>query len=105
VKPAASSESQSGSRAAHVTVKATSAALGPKRAAGSGGVWGVARTDREVRNTRDPSSQPSSRQAVSYKPRAKSSGAKRESEGIVVVSIRAQHNARGAKGPHFGCVG
>jgi hypothetical protein len=105
VKPAASSESQSGSRAAHVTAKATSAVLVPKRTAGSGGVRGVARTDREVRNTRDPSLRPSSRQAVSHKPRAKSSGAKRESEGIVVVPIWAQHNARGAKGPCFGHVG
>lgn len=105
VKPAASSEKQSGSRAAHVTAKAISDALVPKRASGSGGVGGVARTDREVRNTRGPSLQPLSRQIASYKPMAKSRSAERESEGIVVVVIRAQQNARGAKGPCFGRVG
>jgi RNA-directed DNA polymerase len=32
---------------------------------------------------------------------AKSSGAQRESEGVVVVRIGAQNNAPGAKGPCF----
>jgi hypothetical protein len=105
VKPAASSEEQSGSRAAHVTAKATSGALVPKRTPGPSGVGGAALSEGEVRNTRGPSSEPWSRQADSYKPRAKSSGAERESEGIVVVEIRAQQNARGAKGPCFGRVG
>jgi hypothetical protein len=105
MKPAASSEEQSESRAAHVTAKAMSGALDPKRAAGLSGVWGVARTEGGARNARGPSLQPWSRQADSYKPRAKSSGAERESEGIVVVEIRVQQNARGAKGPCFGCVG
>lgn len=104
VKSAASSQKQFGSRAAHFTAKATPTALVPKRALGPGGVWGVARTEGKVRNTRDPSSQPLSRHAGSYKPKAKSSGAERESEGIVVVEIRAQQNARGAKGPYFGWV-
>ena len=109
VKLAASTEKQSGSRAAHVTAKATSDALVPKRATGPSGVWSVARTEGKVRNTRDPSSQPSSRRADSYKSKTKSSGAERESEGTVVVMIRAQQNARGAKGsdrrPCFGHVG
>jgi hypothetical protein len=43
VNPAASSQLQSGSRAAHVTVKAMSIMLVPKRVVGSGGVRGVAR--------------------------------------------------------------
>ena len=105
VNPAASSDSQRWSRAAHVTAKAMPSALDPKRAPGPGGVGGVARTEGETRNTRDPSSRPSSRRAVSDKPRAKPSGAERESEGIVVVVSRAQQKVRGAKGPYFGRVG
>ena len=54
------------------------------RAAGLGGVGGAARVQGEARNTRDPSAQPSSRPGGSYKPKAKSSAAQRESEGIVV---------------------
>lgn len=53
----------------------------------------------EVRNTRDPSAQPSSRKGVSYKPKAKSSAVQRESEGTVVVTMAATKNATGAKGP------
>jgi len=105
VKPAASTEEQSGSRAAHVTAKATSGALVPKRVPGPGRVGGAALTEGGVWNTGDPSSQPSSRRADSYKSRTKSSGAERESEGIVVVMMAAQHNAAGARGPCFGGVG
>ena len=105
VKPAASSEQQSGSRATHVMAKATLGALVPKRASGPGGVWGVARTEGKVRNTRDPSSRPSSRRAPSISQKVKGRGAERESEGSVVVPIRAEQNARGAKGPYFGWVG
>jgi hypothetical protein len=105
VKPAASSESQSGSRAAHVTAKATLIVLVPKRAVGPGGVWGAALAEGGVWNTGEPSSLPLSRQAVSYKSKTKSSGAERESEGIVVVPIRVEQNTRGAKGPCFGRVG
>src|SRR5438552_2374843 len=52
VKPAASSDSQSESRAAHVTAKATSAASqsGDARAAGLGGVRGAARGQGAERN-------------------------------------------------------
>ena len=56
-----------------------------RRASDLGGVGGAARVQGEVRNTRDPSAQPSSRQGGSYKPKAKASAAQRESEGIVVV--------------------
>ena len=84
VKPAASSELQSGSRAAHFTVKATSAAQVPKRDAGSGGVGGVARVQRDVRNRRGPSCQPLSRQGDPYKPKVKAVAGKRESEGVIV---------------------
>ena len=60
-----------------------------------------------VRNTRDPSALPSSRQGGSHKPKAKSSAAQRESEGIVVPEIEARasgtnavkNNAAGGKDP------
>ena len=99
VKPAASTEKQSGSRAAHVTAKATSQAGVPEPARGPGGVGGAARGQGEVRNTRGPSARPPSRQARPYKPKAKSGRAQRESEGTVVPSIAARHNAAGGKGP------
>ncbi len=59
------------------------------------------------RNTRGPSARPESGQARSYKPKAKSSRAQRESEGIVVLDGAARavptkavrHNAAGGKGP------
>jgi hypothetical protein len=43
----------------------------------------------------------------SYKPKAKSSGGQRESDGVVVVEIGVQNNAPGAKDPDFdrACVG
>jgi hypothetical protein len=113
VKPAASSHQQSGSRAAHVTAKATSTALVPKRAVGSGGVGGAARVQGGVRNSGDPSARPMSGQGASYKPEAKSAAAQRESEGAMVPKTGAraagtngvQNNAPGGKGPWGGRVG
>ena len=102
VKPAASTDTQSGSRAAHVTAKATSAAPRPEGVAGPGGVWGAARVQGGVRNTGDPSASPSSRQGGSYKSKTKSSIAQRESEGLVVPRRVATNNATGGKGPCFG---
>jgi hypothetical protein len=84
VKPAASTHSQPGGRADHVTAKATLGAREPKLALSSGGVWGAARVAGEERNTRDPSARPSSWQGDSYKPMAKANTVQRESEGIVV---------------------
>ena len=84
VKPAASTEEQSGGRAAHVTAKATRGVLVPERTSRSGGVVGGARVQGDVRNTGDPSRWPGSGRGVSYKPKAKSSAVERESEGIVV---------------------
>ena len=49
-----------------------------------------------------PSEQPKSGQGRSYKPKAKASGAQRESEGAVVPLIGAQNNASGGKDPCFG---
>ena len=107
VKPAASTHSQSAGRAAHLTAKATSPERDPKREGDCGGVWGAARVQGHVRNVRGPSAQPLSGQASSYKPKAKSRRAQRESEGIVVPHAQAQaqatkavgHNAVGGKGP------
>ena len=120
VKPAASTDLQPAGRAAHFTAKATSLAQGPKHAGGCGGVWGAARVQGVERNTRDPSARPESGQASSYKPKAKSSRAQRESEGIVVLDGEANaavnaaanvaptkavgHNAAGGKGPCGGHV-
>ena len=110
VKPAASTDEQSRSRAAHVTAKATLVALVPERAASSGGVWGAARVQGRVRNTGGPSAQSTSRQRVSYKPVAKSAAVQRESEGIEVLQTGAGasgtnavwHNAAGGKDPWGG---
>ena len=102
VNPAASSDLQSGSRAAHLTAKATSRAHAPERAWDPGGVRGAARVQGWARNTRDPSAPPSSRQGASYKPMAKTNAAQRESEGLVVPSMIAKNNAIGGKGPCFG---
>jgi hypothetical protein len=107
VKPAASTHLQPTGRAAHVTAKATSPGREPKRAGGCGGVWGAARVQGVERNTRGPSARPGSGQARSYKPKAKSSRAQRESDGIVVPRDQAQagpakavwHDAAGGKGP------
>src|SRR5918995_3840897 len=105
VKPAASTDSQSESRAGHVTAKAMSAgSQSGDHLAGLGGVGGAARGHGGERNTRGPSAQPGSGQRGSYKPTAKASAAQRASEGIIVASSRATNNARGAKGPCGGHV-
>jgi len=66
------------------------------------GVRSAARVEGETWNTRGPSALPPSRQGASYKPKAKSSAAQRESEGLVVPSMVATNNAAGGKGPCFG---
>ena len=106
VKPAASTDLQPESRAAHVTAKAMSTVpqSGGTRAVGLGGVWGAARVHGDERNTRGPSVPPGSGQSDSYKPKAKSSRAQRESEGVVVLQITATNNAVGGKGPYSGLV-
>jgi RNA-directed DNA polymerase len=110
VKPAASTEEQFGGRANHVMAKATPETRVPKCADGSDGVLGAARVQGEARNTRDPSARPRSGQASSYKPKAKTSGVQRESEGTIVPKSEAQaertnavkNNAAGGKGPRGG---
>lgn len=106
VKPAASSQKQPGSRAEHVAVKATQRAGKSGYARSPGGVWGAARAEGAVRNTRDPSAQPTSGKDRPYKPSAKAGGAQRESEGVVVptkAGTRAvKKNAARGKGPWGG---
>ena len=107
VKPAASTESQPAGRADHVTAKATSIEGAPKPSMDCGGVWGAARVQGEVRNTRDPTAQFLSGQGGSYKPKAKSSPVQRKSEGTVVPRNVARaartnvvkNNAAGGKSP------
>ena len=99
VKPAASTDLQPESRAAHFTAKATFAACDSDDAASLGGVKGAARVQGEVRNTGGPSAPPWSRRGGSYKPKAKASAVQRKSEGAVVPEMGAQHNASGGKGP------
>ena len=99
--PAASSHVQRGSRAAHVTAKATFDLLAFRRCPWSGpsGVWGAARTQGLVRDRRDPSAQPC-QQRPSYKPVVKSSGAQRESDGVVVLLSGVQQRGR-REGPRL----
>jgi hypothetical protein len=98
VKTAASTEKQSGSRAAHVTAKATPCERAPKLSSGPGGVEVAARAQGEARNARGPSAPPSSGRGGSYEPKAKSNAVQRKSEGLTVASIAATKNAAGAKG-------
>jgi RNA-directed DNA polymerase len=71
----------------------------PEGVVGSAGVWGAARSEGSVRNRRDPSARPVSGQGGSYKPKAKSSAAQRESEGAVVPLMAVANKAVGGKGP------
>lgn len=102
VKPAASSEEQSESRAEHVAAKATRSAGKSGYAPSLGGVEGAARAEGAERNTRDPSAQPTSGKDRPYKPKAKTGGAQRKSEGVVVLTMAARQNAARGKDPCFG---
>src|SRR5437868_3043003 len=104
VKPAASTEKQSESRAGHVAAKATSRARAPERVGDLGEVRGAARVQGSPRNTRDPSVQPSSRLGGSNRPKAKASIAQRKSDGVIVPRMAAPHNAAGGKGHERGRV-
>ena len=56
-----------------------------------------ARGQGSPRNTREPSAQPRSRQGGSYKPKAKSNTAQRQSEETIVLRMVATKNATGGK--------
>ena len=101
VKPAASTDKQSGSRAAHVTAKAMASARESEWVDGPGGVWGAARGQGEVRNARGPPAQREQSRGCPYKPEAKSGAVQRESEGAVVLVMAPTNNVAGGKGPCF----
>ena len=102
VKPAASTDKQSGGRASHLVGKATSTTRDLEHVVDSGGVWGAARVQGSPRNTRDPSTQPSSWQGDANRPRAKGGIAQRKSDGVVVPMIATTNNAAGGKGHERG---
>src|SRR4028119_1862266 len=77
VKPAASTEKQSESRAGHFAAKATSTSRAPEHDVDLGGVWGAARVQGSSRNTRDPSAPPSSWLDDANRPEAKGGAAHR----------------------------
>lgn len=62
----------------------------------------MARAEGLVWNRRGPSAHALSGRDRADKPMVKSSGAQRESDGVVVPVIGVQHNAPGGKGPDFG---
>jgi len=86
-KPAASTERQRESRAAHATAKAMPLAQekpdAPERLPGVGGATGL---EGVTRNRRDPTIQPQSRRVVPYKPEVKAGDGWRESEGVTVCA-------------------
>jgi len=104
VKPAASTDKQSESRADHFAAKATSTTRAPEHVGDLGGVRGAARVQGSSRNTRDPSAQPSSWLDDANRPSAKGDIAQRKSDGVIVPARTALHNAVGGKGHERGHV-
>jgi RNA-directed DNA polymerase len=104
VKPAASTEEQSESRAGHFAAKAASTTRAPKHGVDLGGVEGAARVQGSSRNTRDPSAQPTSWLDDANRPSAKGGIAQRKSDGVIVPTRIAPHNAIGGKGHERGRV-
>jgi len=103
VKPAASTDLQWESRAAHVTAKATSSARESGWAEGFPGVMGAAREEGGVRNTRGPSGRRQSPRVASHKPKVKGADAQRKSEGSTVPLMGVRQNAPGGRGPWGEC--
>jgi hypothetical protein len=103
VKLAASTDTQSGSRAAHVTAKATSTTKRSEAVVeDSRGVESAARVQGEARNTGDPSAQPQVRGTRVDQADGQAIAVQRKSEGIVVPMMTAPQNAVGGKGPWGG---
>jgi hypothetical protein len=69
-------------RAGHVAAKAMHSAAVPERAVGFPGVWAAACFEGEVRNTRDPSWQPSSGKDRAYKAGAESARSRAGVRGV-----------------------
>ena len=103
VKLAASTDTQSGSRAAHFTVKATSSTSKSEAIdEDSRGVQSAARVQGEARNTGDPSAQLQVRSTQLDQADGQAIAVQRKSEGIVVPMMTAPQNAVGGKGPWGG---
>jgi hypothetical protein len=103
VKLAASTDKQLGSRAAHVTAKATSSARRSEMIAeDSHGVRRAARVHGEARNTGDPSARSRVRDTRSEQAEGQARAVQRKSEGIVVPTRTATQNAVGGKDPWGG---
>ena len=103
VKLAASTKKQSGSRADHVTAKATSStSKSEANVEDSRGVWRAARVHGEARNTGDPSAQFQVRDTRVDQADGQAIAVQRKSEGIVVPVMMAPQNAVGGKGPWGG---
>lgn len=103
VKLAASTETQSGSRADHFTAKATSSTkLSEAIDEDSRGVGSAARVQGEARNTGDPSARPRVRGTRTDQAEGQAIAVQRKSEGIVVPVMTTPQNVVGGKGPWGG---
>jgi len=103
VKLAASTDTQSGSRAAHVTAKAISSASSSEaNDDDSRGVLSAARVQGGARNTGDPSAQPRVRGTRTDQAEGQAIAVQRRSEGIVVPMMMTPQNVVGGKGPWGG---
>ncbi len=87
-----------GSRAGHVAAKATDWARISGGVQDPSGVRKAARSDSLERNRRGPTWAPTSGKAPGYKPRAKCQGARRESEGLIVLPKAGETRSEG-RGP------
>ncbi len=85
-------------RADHVPAKATDWASGTGGAQDSPGVGKAARSDSLGWNRRDPTWPPTSGKDPGYKPSAKCPGARRESEGLIVLLKPGESREEG-RGP------
>ncbi len=85
-------------RADHVTAKATDWARISGGVQDPSGVRKAARSDSLERNRRGPTWAPTSGKAPGYKPRAKCQGARRESEGLIVLPKAGETRSEG-RGP------
>jgi len=103
VKLAASTDTQSGSRADHFTAKATSSTrISEAIVEDSRGVGSAARVHGEARNTGDPSARFQVRNTRLDQADGQAIAVQRKSEGIVVPVMTATQNAVGGKGPWGG---
>jgi hypothetical protein len=103
VKLAASTDTQSGSRADHFTAKATSSTRSSEAIVeDSRGARSAARVHGEARNTGDPSVRSQVRDTRIDQADGQARAVQRKSEGIVVPMMATPQNVVGGKGPWGG---